>query len=50
MEYPGYIDAEMRRLIDVLDAAIVPRAKRKAVYRTNWHTPYYSRNRYKRVA
>ena len=44
------IDNDMRELLDVLKAAIVPLSKRKAVYRTNWHTPYYSRERYKRVA
>ena len=43
------MDAEMRELMDALGKAIVPRNKRKAVYRTNWHTPYYSRGRYQRI-
>ena len=44
------MDKEMRELINALGKVIVPPGKRKAVYRTNWHTPYYSRERYKRVA
>ena len=44
------MDNNMRGLLDVLKAAIVPPGKRKAVWRTNWHAPYYSANRYKRVA
>ena len=44
------MDKEMRELLDVLGKAIVPPGKRKAVWRTNWHTPYYSANRYNRVA
>ena len=44
------MDKEMRELLDVLGKAIVPPGKRKTVWRTNWHTPYYSANRYKRVA
>lgn len=50
MKYPNYIDAEMRSLLDTLNKCIVPAKDRKAVYRTNYHTPYYSRGRYKRVA
>ena len=48
MNYPNYIDAEMRELLDVLGTAIVPRKKRKAVVRTNHHVPYYSKGRYSR--
>ena len=44
------MDNEMRELLDALGKAIVPPGKRKAVWRTNLHTPYYSRERYKRVA
>jgi len=44
------MDSEMRELLDVLGKAIVSPSKRKAVWRTNLHTPYYSANRYKRVA
>ena len=44
------MDNDMRELLDVLKAAIVPPGKRKAVWRTNWHTPYYSARRYKKVA
>ena len=46
MNYPDYVDAEMRELLDALSVAIVPMSKRKACVRTNWHTPYYSRRRY----
>ena len=44
------MDNEMLELLDVLRAAIVPPGKSKAVWRTNWHTPYYSASRYKKVA
>jgi hypothetical protein len=44
------MDADMRELMDVLGTIIVPRHKRKTVSRENLHAPYYSRNRYKRVA
>ena len=47
MNYPDYVDAEMRELLDTLGAAIVPRSKRKACVRTNWHAPYYSGRRYR---
>ena len=49
MNYPDYADAEMRELLDALGTAVVPRRKRKAVVRTNWHTPYYTRGRYRRI-
>lgn len=49
MEYPDYIDADMRELMDVLGTIIVPRHKRKTVYRDRLHTPYYSRGRYARL-
>ena len=48
MNYPDYIDADMRELLDALGKAIVP--NHKAVWRENIHVPYYSRGRYKRVA
>ena len=44
---PDFIDAEMRDILDTLGKAMVPRNKRKAVVRTNWHTPCYSDTRYK---
>ena len=47
MNYPDYVDAEMRELLDALSVAVVPRKKRKACVRTNWHTPYYSHGRYR---
>ena len=49
MDYPNYIDAEMRELIGALGTIVVPRKKRKAVVRTNWHTPYYTKGRYRRI-
>lgn len=50
MKYPDYVDAEMRKLLDTLGQAVVPRKKRGAVYVENMHTPYYSRTRYRRIA
>lgn len=45
------IDPDMRELLDALGTMIVPRrAGRRAVWHENLHSPYYSRNRYKRVA
>ena len=49
MNYPDYIDPEMREILDALAPAIVPRQKRPAVVRTNRHEPYYSRSRYRRL-
>lgn len=49
MDYPDYIDPEMRELLDAMGTAIVPRNRRNAVVRTNWHAPYYSRSRYRRI-
>ena len=46
MKYPRYMDEDMRELMEELGKAIVPRRKRRAVVRTNWHTPYYSNKRY----
>lgn len=43
------IDPDMRQLLDAIGTIIVPRSRR-AVWRENLHSPYYSRNRYKRVA
>ena len=43
------IDDEMRELLDVMNKAIVPRQKRRAVFRTNWHTPCYSHSRFRRI-
>ena len=50
MKYPGYVDAEMQKLLDTLADAVVPRKKRGAVYVENMHAPYYSRTRYRRIA
>ena len=44
------MDADMREIVAALGKAIVPRRERKAVWRVNAHSPYYSRNRYKRIA
>lgn len=41
MNYPDFIDAEMRELLDTMKQAIVPSSKRKPVERTNYHVPYY---------
>lgn len=43
------MDADMRQLMDVLGKAIVPRSKRKTVYREHLHTSYYSRGRFTRL-
>ena len=48
MPMQNYIDPDMRELLDALGKAIVP--NHKAVWRENIHVPYYSRDRYKRVA
>ena len=42
------IDPEMQEMISLLSTAIVPRSRRKAVVRTNYHAPYYSPSRYSR--
>lgn len=47
VNYPDFIDQEMRDLLDAMGKGLVPRSKRKAVVRTNWHAPCYARNRYK---
>ena len=44
-----YIDPEMREILDALGTAIVPRSKRPARIRTDWHAPYYSRSRFRRI-
>lgn len=49
MEYTDYMDAEMREIMNALGEAVVPRHKRKTVYRDRLHTPYYSRGRYARL-
>lgn len=41
------IDPEMQELMSLLSSAIVPRSRRKAVVRTNYHAPYYSKSRYR---
>lgn len=46
MNYPDFIDAEMRELLDTMGKVVVPRSKRKAVARTNLHTPYYTKGRH----
>ena len=43
------MDEDMRELFGALSKAIVPRKRRPAAVRTNWHTPYYSRSRYRRI-
>lgn len=42
------IDPEMQELIELLSTAIVPRSRRNAAVRTDYHSPYYSQNRYRR--
>ena len=44
------IDPDMRELLDTLGTMIVPRSRRRAVWRENLHSPYYSPGRYKRLA
>ena len=43
------MDADMRELMEVMGRAVVPRCRRRAVYRTNLHAPYYSRSRYTKI-
>ena len=45
-----YMDDEMKDLLEVMSKAVVPRNRRRAVFRTNWHAPYYSHSRYRKVA
>lgn len=40
------MDDEMKELMGVLAECVVPRSQRRAVVRTNYHAPYYSRSRY----
>ena len=40
------MDDEMKELMGVLAECVVPRNQRRAVVRTNYHAPYYSRSRY----
>ena len=42
------IDPEMQEMLSLLSTAIVPRHRRKAVVRTNYHAPYYTKSRYSR--
>jgi hypothetical protein len=42
------MDADMRELVTLLSACI--RKDHRPVYRESLHSPYYSRNRYRRVA
>ena len=49
MNYPDFIDDEMRELLDTMKQAIVPVGKRKPVERTNYHVPYYLRGRIVRL-
>ena len=42
------IDPEMQELMALLSKAVVPRSRRKAAVRTNYHAPYYSPSRYSR--
>ena len=41
------IDPEMQELMALLSKAVVPRSRRKAVVRTNYRAPYYSKSRYR---
>lgn len=41
------IDPEMHEMISLLSTAIVPRSRRKAVVKTNYHATYYSKSRYR---
>lgn len=43
------MDDDMKELFGALSKAVVPRSKRPAAVSTNWHTPYYSRSRYRRI-
>ena len=49
MRRDDHIDPEMRELMDLLVKAIVPSSRRKAVYRVNKHSPYYSDGRWRRL-
>ena len=49
MANTNYIDDDMRELMDMMVKAVVPRNRRRSVYRTNWHTPCYSHSRYRKV-
>ena len=49
MEHPDFIDGDMQELLDELGKAVVPAGKRRAVVRTNYHTPYYMNGRYRRL-
>lgn len=42
------MDPEMQEMMSLLSSAIVPRNRRKAVVRTNYRAPYYSKSRYSR--
>ncbi len=42
------MDPEMQEMMSLLSSAIVPRSRRKAVVRTNYRAPYYSKSRYSR--
>ena len=41
-----WMDDDMKELMQALSQCVVPRSQRRAVVRTNYHSPYYSRNRY----
>lgn len=43
------IDPDMRELLDALSQCIVPRSRRRAAVRTNYHAPYYSSSRYRYI-
>lgn len=49
MNKQRYIDPEMRELLDALGMAI-NKGRRRPVVRQNFHAPYYSPSRWKRVA
>ena len=49
MATTDYMDDDMRELMDCMSKAITPKSKRKSVFRTSWHTPYYRDSRYRKV-
>ena len=41
------VDPEMQEIVALLSPAIVPRSRRRAAVRTNYHAPYYNKSRYR---
>ena len=44
-----WMDDDMKELMQALSQCVVPRSQRRAVVRTNYHAPYYSRSRYSTI-